>query len=143
MEDETARLVLGFLQDALKNMTGDLPWLSNLNYKFCVECPYCPKKKYPCRKHSKVSCNHEDCICLLTLPVRAQPVYCQYSFFNETLMPLNLDKWFSVKGEIVTIKTPLRGLVDTISYLPFGSTSVNNQLVPVKLQVRSLQSNWH
>ena len=105
-EAETARLVRGFLEDALQSMTQEVPWFKNLKYKLCVECPYCPKDGCRCRNHGKVSCNHEDCICLLTLPATAQPVYCKNSFRNESLKPINMDKWFSVKGEIATINNP-------------------------------------
>lgn len=83
-------LVRRFLEDTLNDLKQELPWFSNLEYELRVACTLCPERI--CREHEKISCTHEDCLCLLEM-VPAGEQFCHES--EEYVTIHNLDKWFS------------------------------------------------
>ena len=97
--EEVPIIVRRFLEDTMQNLSHELPWLKNLTYELCVECPYCLKEENKCPNHGEVSCTHEDCICPLKVSPDGQLSYCSNSYCDEILMPPQLDRWFSIRGE--------------------------------------------
>lgn len=95
--EEVPIIVRRFLEDTMENLSHELPWLKNLTYELCVECPYCLKEENKCPNHGEVSCTHEDCICPLKVSPDGQLSYCSNSYCDEILMPPQLDRWFSIR----------------------------------------------
>ena len=85
-----------FLEDTVQDLRRELPWLSNLKCDFCVVCPGCQQKEEMCSKHEAVSCDHEDCLCLLKTVEEGQLRPCSNSLKEPTVM--GLEKWFALKG---------------------------------------------
>jgi len=98
--EEVANLLRRFLEDTLQKLLQELPWLRNVQYQLSVECPYCLKNQ--CLKHGKVSCPHEDCMCVIEVSQEGQPIYCQFSC--QILTVPGLEKWLSTKGKANVIK---------------------------------------
>jgi len=94
--EEVAIRLRRFLEDTLQNLPKELPWLRNLQYELCVECPYCREGQNICPKHDQVSCPHEDCMCLLNVSQEGQPSFCRHCCRILTFP--SLEKWFSTKG---------------------------------------------
>ena len=96
-EEEVASLVRTFLEDELGNMRQELPWLNNLKYELCVECPCCPEEETKCANHGQVYCAHEDCMSLVKV-MSGGCLSCCFQCCQTANLP-RLEKWFSVKGE--------------------------------------------
>ena len=96
-KEEVANLVRTFLEDELGNMKQELPWLNNLKYELCVECPCCPGEEIKCANHGQVSCAHEDCMSLVKV-LSGGCLSCCFQCCRTANLP-RLEKWFSVKGE--------------------------------------------
>ena len=96
-KEEVATLVRKFLEDELDNMKQELPWLKNLKYELCVECPCCPEEEIKCANHGQVSCAHEDCMSLVKV-MSGGCLSCCLQCCRIANLP-RLEKWFSVKGE--------------------------------------------
>jgi len=99
---DVANLLRRFLEDTLQNLPKELPWLRNLQYELCVECPYCREGRNICRNHRQVSCPHEDCMCVPNVSQEGQLSFCPRSYQILTLP--SLEKWFSTKGKVNLIK---------------------------------------
>ena len=95
-EDDVCSLVRKFLEDTLKDMKLNLPWLSNLEYRLSVACPLCPERM--CFNHDQVSCTHEDCLCLREMAPPGKQLFCRES--RKPFMVSQLDKWFFTKSRI-------------------------------------------
>ena len=91
---EVGNGVRRFLEDTLQKLK--LPWLRNLRYEFVVQCPYCPEDT--CRKHGRVFCSHEDCMCIVKAQSGGQLGRCLRCGEIPTLP--RLKKWFSTKGKM-------------------------------------------
>ena len=102
--EEVAILVRRFLEDTMQNLSHELPWLKNIAYELCVECPYCLKEEKTCRNHEEVSCTLEDCMCLLKVPPDGLLSYCRNSLCDKIMRFPQLEKWFSIKGEADIMK---------------------------------------
>ena len=96
-KEEVASLVRMFLEDELENMKQELPWLNDLKYELCVECPGCPEEETKCGNHGQVSCVHEECMSIVKVMPRGCLSCC--SICCQTPSLPRLEKWFSVKGE--------------------------------------------
>ena len=95
---EAAVAVRTFLEETVQNLRRELPWLSNLTFDFCFACPRCLHKKDTCSNHNVVSCDHEDCLCLLKSLDEQQLSDCPNSFCVPKVV--GIEKWFAGKGEI-------------------------------------------
>ena len=93
-----AREVRTFLEEAVKNLSNELPWLSNLKCDFCVACSDSLHEKKKCSKQATVSCHCEDCLCLIKILDKGQLSHCPRSDRVPTV--IGLEKWFAAKGEI-------------------------------------------
>ena len=66
---ELATLVRGFLENTLKNLSQEIPYLRGLQYRLCVACPYChqgaEETRRACSDHMKTTCTHKDCLHLI------------------------------------------------------------------------------
>ena len=100
--EEVPILLRRFLEDTLQNLPKELPWLRNLQYELCVECPDCREGQNICLNHDQVSCPHEDCMCVLNVSQEGQLSVCPRSCRILTLP--SLEKWFSTKGKVNLIK---------------------------------------
>lgn len=96
---EAAVAVRTFLEETVQNLRRELPWLSNLTWDFCFACPRCQHNEGTCSIHCVVSCDHEDCLCLLKISHERQLSHCPNSLCVPTLN--GLEKWFAVKGELI------------------------------------------
>lgn len=90
-ELEVGGRVREFLESTLKDMKLKLPWLSNLLYELSVACPLCPKRK--CKKHHRISCTHEDCLCLQEMVPPGEQLFCRES--GASFGVPQKDYWFS------------------------------------------------
>ena len=95
---EVAILVRTFLEDTVQDLRRELPWLSNLKCDFCVVCPGCQQKEEMCTNHDAVSCDHEDCLCLLKTVEEGQLRPCSNSLCVKEPTVMGLEKWFALKG---------------------------------------------
>ena len=95
---EFAILVRTFLEETVQDLRRELPWLVNLKCDFCVACPGCLRKEEMCSYHNVVSCDHQDCLCLLKVLKEGQPSYCPSSLDGKVPTVLGLEKWFAGKG---------------------------------------------
>ena len=98
--ERVASLVRGFLEDTLQNLSCELSWFSNLKYDWRVACPRCLEKEDLCVNHGKVSCIHEECLCLLKILSGVQLENCIKCFCGEVPTLPTLKKWFAIKGEV-------------------------------------------
>ena len=97
---EVAILVRTFLEETVRDLRRELPWLSNLKCDFCVVCPGCQQKEEKCSNHDAVSCDHEDCLFFLNILDEGQLSDCPNNFcFKENTVE-GLEKWFVGKGKI-------------------------------------------
>ncbi|KAJ7358686.1 hypothetical protein OS493_022123, partial [Desmophyllum pertusum] len=90
--EKTARRVRVFVEGTLQDLSQELPYLSGLQYKFCVACPYYCK----CASHKQPSCAHEDCLHLLEMKQEEQLI-CDHeeeTFSDELITVRGLEKWF-------------------------------------------------
>ena len=95
---ELAILVRRFLEETVQNLRRELPWLGNLRCDFCVACPGCLRKEEMCSYHNVVSCDHEDCLCLLKAIKEGQLSHCPSSLDVKVPTVFGLEKWFAAKG---------------------------------------------
>ena len=95
---EVAILVRTLLEDTVQDLRRELPWLSNLKCAFCVVCPGCQQKEEMCSNHDAVSCDHEDCLCLLKPLEEGQLRPCSNSLYVKVPTVIGLEKWFALKG---------------------------------------------
>ncbi|XP_022798203.1 uncharacterized protein LOC111336387 [Stylophora pistillata] len=90
---EVAEDLRNFLGRTLEDMSQQIPWRGNLKYELCVECPFCPTERKSCQNHGKISCTHEDCLCLLKMaPV--ERLLCEKCLCDEEASFPGLEKWF-------------------------------------------------
>ncbi|RMX41337.1 hypothetical protein pdam_00021646, partial [Pocillopora damicornis] len=75
---EVARNVRLFMERILEKMSQEFPYLSRMQYEFCVECPYCQQGGRKCTDHNQLSCAKEDCLHLLELR-QGQALICMES----------------------------------------------------------------
>ena len=91
-----ATQVREFVEGTLQTLSQELPYLSGLQYKLCVACPYCHEEKdgtgQECSNHGRVSCDDEECFHLLEVK-QAQPLICMEKFPNEVRTVHGLEKW--------------------------------------------------
>ena len=92
-----ATQVREFVEGTLQTLSQELPYLSRLQYKWCVACPYCHQGRHgvgqECSNHGKVSCEDEECFHLLEVD-QAQPLICNETLCNEVRTVHGLEKWF-------------------------------------------------
>ena len=97
---EVAILVRTFLEETVRDLRRELPWLSNLKCEFCVVCPGCQQKEEKCSNHDAVSCDHEDCLFFRKILDEGQLSDCPNNIcFKENTVE-GLEKWFPGKGKI-------------------------------------------
>ena len=97
--EEMASLVWRFLKQTMTSLLDEWPYLTSLEYHWCVECTDCSEGQVKCYSHGKVSCKHDDCSCLLKILQDGQMNNCPKSFGNKTTNVPGLEKWFPIKGE--------------------------------------------
>ena len=95
---EVAILVRTILEETVRDLRRELPWLSNLKCDFCVVCPGCQQEKEKCSNHDAVSCDHEDCLFFLNILDEGQLSECPNCLEKQTVE--GLEKWFAGKGKI-------------------------------------------
>ena len=87
---ETVRL---FVEDTLQDLIQQFQYLGNLQYKFCVACPYCLQGLEVCANHSQTLCTHEDCLHLLEIK-QEEHLICMKSHSGKVLTVRGLEKWY-------------------------------------------------
>ena len=90
---EVSRSVRLFMESILEKMSQEFPYLSRMQYEFCVECPYCQQGGRKCTDHNQLSCAKEDCLHLLELR-QGQALICMESMSNKVLTVPGQEKWF-------------------------------------------------
>ena len=94
---ELATLVREFLEETVQNLPQELPYLSGLQYRLCVACPYChqgtEEPGQACSDHAKTTCTHEDCFHLIDAN-EGQPAVCSRKLWDKELPSRGLEKWF-------------------------------------------------
>jgi len=88
---EVATRLRVFIEDTLKKLSHELPYLSGLQYELCVACPYCQHK---CPNHGHVSCTNEDCLHLLKVK-QGEQLICMKSVCDKVHTVHGVEKWFS------------------------------------------------
>ncbi|KAL9962679.1 hypothetical protein ACROYT_G031802 [Oculina patagonica] len=121
-EEEIPILVRRLLEQSLRDLFRELPWLRNLKYEFRVACPYCPEEEKICHKHNQTSCAHDDCLCLLKM-VPPEQLMCEESFSEEMQMVPCLEKWFSSEDEKDSSQNSSQEVVDQPGTLKTGQPS--------------------
>ena len=95
--EELAAQVREFVEETLQIMSQDLPYLSGLEYKLCVACPYCHQGRVEgsqeCFHHGRVSCVDDKCFHLVEVR-QDQPLICKRTFWDEVRIAHGLEKWF-------------------------------------------------
>ncbi|KAJ7384888.1 hypothetical protein OS493_019568, partial [Desmophyllum pertusum] len=94
---EVAQSVRLFVEGTLQDLSQELPYLSGLQYKFCVACPYCLLESHECANHSQPSCAHEDCLHFLEIK-QGERLICMKNVKNVSAKEMSvrgLEKWFS------------------------------------------------
>ena len=93
---ELARLVREFVEGTLRDLSQELPYLSGLQYEFCVACPYCHQETeevgQACSNHGKISCTHEQCFHLLEIKQDLQLI-CMRKVCGKVLTVRGMGKW--------------------------------------------------
>ena len=95
---EVAILVREFLEETVRDLRRELPWLSNLRCDVCVICPDCLQKEELCSNHDAVSCDHEDCLSFLKILDEGQLSHCPNNLCVKEKAIEGLEKWFALKG---------------------------------------------
>ena len=94
---ELATLVREFLEDTLKNLSHEMPYLRGLQYRLCVACPYChqgvQETSRACSDHMKTTCTHKDCFHLIDAN-EGRPEICNRKPYNMVAPVFGLEKWF-------------------------------------------------
>ena len=94
---ELATLVREFLEDTLKNLSQEMPYLRGLQYRLCVACPYChqgaEETRRACSDQVKTSCTHKDCFHLIDAN-EGRPDICKRKPCNKVAPVCGLKKWF-------------------------------------------------
>ena len=91
---EVATQMRKVMENALKKLSQDLPYLRGMRYQLCVECPCCERAKKKCEKHKADSCTAEDCLHLLEVK-EGKTEFCKETLSHDILTVKGLDKWFS------------------------------------------------
>ena len=95
--EELATLVRAFVERTLQTMSQELPYLTGLQYEWCVVCPYCHQGTdqggQVCSNHGKVSCVDEECFHLLEIK-QDQPLICMRKVSDKVHTVHGLEKWF-------------------------------------------------
>lgn len=97
--EEMASLVWRFLKHTMTSLMNEWPYLTSLEYHWCVACADCSGENGICDSHGKVACRQEDCLCLLKILQEGQMDNCAKSFDNKPTNVPGLEKWFPIKGE--------------------------------------------
>ena len=97
--EEMASLVWRFLKQTMTSLLDEWPYLTSLEYNWCVACTDCSEGHVMCDSHGKVACRQDDCSCLLKILQDGQMNNCPKSFGNKTTNVPGLEKWFPIKGE--------------------------------------------
>ena len=94
---ELATLVLEFLEDALNNLSREMPYLRGLQYTVCVACPNCyegaEETRRACLDQMKTTCTHEDCFHLIDAN-EGRPAICNRKPWEIVPPVCGLEKWF-------------------------------------------------
>ena len=92
-----ATRVREFLEDTLKNLSGEMPYLRGLQYRVCVACPNChegaEETRRTCSDHMKTTCTHEDCFHLIDAN-EGRLAICNRKPWKIVLPVCGLEKWF-------------------------------------------------
>ena len=92
-----ATLVREFLEDTLKNLSQEMPYLRGLQYRLCVACPNChqgtEEMRRACSDHMKTTCTHKDCFHLIDAN-EGQPDICKRKPCNKVEPVCGLQNWF-------------------------------------------------
>ena len=97
--EEMAALVWRFLKQTMTSLLDEWPYLTSLEYHWCVACNDCSGEYSICDSHGKVACRRDDCLCLLKILQDGQIDICRKSFENKLKNVPGLEKWFPIKGE--------------------------------------------
>nr|XP_058942270.1 uncharacterized protein LOC131770568 [Pocillopora verrucosa] len=136
---ELATLVREFLEDTLKNLSQEMPYLRGMKYRLCVACPYChqgaEETRRACSDQVKTSCTHKDCFHLIDAN-EGQPDICKRKPCNMVEPVCGLKKWF--------LKRRSQGL--SSSNVAARSHDEASEINPMKsataLKVTLLGSEW-
>ncbi|XP_066023738.1 uncharacterized protein [Pocillopora verrucosa] len=94
---ELATLVCEFLEDTLKNLSQEMPYLRGMKYRLCVACPYChqgaEETRRACSDRVKTTCTHKDCFHLIDAN-EGQPDICKRKPWDMIEPVCGLKKWF-------------------------------------------------
>ena len=94
---ELATLVREFLEDTLKNLSQEMPYLRGLQYRLCVACPNChqgtEEMRRACSDHMKTTCTHKDCFHLIDAN-EGQLDICKRKPWDMVEPVCGLKKWF-------------------------------------------------
>ena len=92
-----APLVREFLEDTLKHLSQEMPYLRGLRYRLCVACPYChegaEETGHACSDHMKTTCTHKDCFHLIDAN-EGRPDICKRKPCNKVQPVCGLKNWF-------------------------------------------------
>ena len=96
--EELATQVRVFVEETLQTLSEELPYLSGLQYKLCVACPYCHHQEgdrvgQECSNHGRVSCDDEECFHLLEMK-EDQQLICMEKFCDELRTVHGMEEWF-------------------------------------------------
>ena len=95
--EEVATQVREFVKGTLQTLSQELPYLSGLQYEFCVACPHCNQGTdgvgQGCPNHGKLSCEDGECFHLLEIK-EDQPLTCTRKAFGKQHTVRGLEKWF-------------------------------------------------
>ncbi|KAJ7358871.1 hypothetical protein OS493_020709 [Desmophyllum pertusum] len=109
---ELAALVREFVEGTLQDLSQELPYLSGLQYEFCVACPYCHQETeevgQACSNHNKISCTHEQCFHLLEIK-QDQRLICMRKPCDKVLTVRGLGKWLLKRTSQVNRNSYLHG----------------------------------
>ncbi|KAJ7369936.1 hypothetical protein OS493_035283 [Desmophyllum pertusum] len=101
--EELATLVREFVEGTLQDLSQELPYLSGLQYEFCVACPYCHQETeevgQACSNHDKISCTHEECFHLLEIK-QDQRLICKKKPYDKVLTVPGLEKWLKRTSQV-------------------------------------------
>ena len=96
--EELPTQVRVFVEETLQTLSQELPYLSGLQYKLCVACPYWHHQGkdgvgQKCLNHGRVSCDDEECFHLLEMK-EDQQLICMETFSDDLRTVRGLEKWF-------------------------------------------------
>ncbi|CAH3157480.1 unnamed protein product [Pocillopora meandrina] len=136
---ELATLVREFLEDTLKNLSQEMPYLRGMKYRLCVACPYChqgaEETRRACSDQVKTTCTHKDCFHLIDAN-EGQPDICKRKPCNKVAPVCGLKKWFlKRRSQVLSSSNVIARSYDEAS-------EINPKKSATALKVTLLGSEW-